>query len=81
MGRQLDWMVCRTVATLLRAKPSSQPVRLLHVDDLIRFLVRAAATNRGGSVDLATFDTTHVLTAGGCCRWLPAFLGGTAGHS
>lgn len=63
VGRQLDWMVCRTVATLLRAKPSSQPVRLLHVDDLIRFLVRAAATNRGGSVDLATFDTTHVLTA------------------
>ncbi len=63
VGRQLDWMVCRTVATLLRAKPSSRPLRLLHVDDLIRFLVLAVATNRGGSVDLATLDTTHVLTA------------------
>jgi nucleoside-diphosphate-sugar epimerase len=63
VGRQLDWMVCRTVATLLRAKPSPQPLRVLHLDDLVRFLILAVATGRDGSVDLATPDTTHVLTA------------------
>lgn len=63
MGRQLDWMVCRTVASLLRAKDSSTPLRLLHLDDLSRFLVLAVATNRTGVLDLATPDTTHVVTA------------------
>ena len=63
VGRQLDWMVCRTVATLLRTKVSSQPMRVLHLDDLVRFLVLALNTDRTGVVDLATPDTTNVITA------------------
>lgn len=63
VGRQLDWMVCRTVATLLRAKASTQPVRVLHLDDLVRFLVSAVNTDRTGVVDLATPDTSNVVTA------------------
>jgi nucleoside-diphosphate-sugar epimerase len=63
VGRQLDWMVCRTVATLLRAKVSAQPMRVLHFDDLVRFLVLALNTDRTGVVDLATPDTTNVVTA------------------
>ncbi|ORV87274.1 hypothetical protein AWC11_15875 [Mycobacterium interjectum] len=63
VGRQLDWMVCRTVATLLRAKVSTQPVRVLHLDDLVRFLVASVHTDRTGTVDLATPDTTNVVTA------------------
>ncbi|MCV7413278.1 hypothetical protein AWC05_28795 [Mycobacterium florentinum] len=63
VGRQLDWMVCRTVASLLRAKVSAQPVRVLHLDDLVRFLVLALNTDRTGVVDLATPDTTNVVTA------------------
>ncbi|MFP1154362.1 NAD-dependent epimerase/dehydratase family protein [Mycobacterium sherrisii] len=63
VGRQLDWMVCRTVATLLRAKVSAQPMRVLHLDDLVRFLVVALETERTSVVDLATPDTTNVVTA------------------
>jgi NAD dependent epimerase/dehydratase family len=63
VGRQLDWMVCRTVATLLRAKTSAQPMRVLHLDDLVRFLLVAIGTDRTGVVDLATPDTTNVITA------------------
>jgi nucleoside-diphosphate-sugar epimerase len=63
VGRQLDWMVCRTVATLLRAKVSARPMRVLHVDDLVRFLVLSLNTDRTGVVDLATPDTTNVITA------------------
>ena len=63
VGRQLDWMVCRTVATLLRTKVSAQPMRVLHLDDLVRFLVVALSTDRTGVVDLATPDTTNVITA------------------
>uniref|UniRef100_UPI00082CB16E hypothetical protein n=1 Tax=Mycobacterium sp. UM_CSW TaxID=1370119 RepID=UPI00082CB16E len=63
VGRQLDWMVCRTVATLLRAKVSTRPMRVLHVDDLVRFLVFALTSDRTGVVDLATPDTTNVVTA------------------
>jgi nucleoside-diphosphate-sugar epimerase len=63
VGRQLDWMVCRTVASLLHCKNSTTSLRLLHVDDLVRFLVLAVATNRTGTVDLATPDSTHVVTA------------------
>jgi nucleoside-diphosphate-sugar epimerase len=63
VGRQLDWMVCRTVATLLRSRPSAQPMRVLHLDDLVRFLVSAVSTDRTGVVDLATPDTTNVITA------------------
>ncbi len=63
VGRQLDWMVCRTVATLLRTKVSAQPMRVLHLDDLVRFLVLSLHTDRTGVVDLATPDTTNVITA------------------
>jgi NAD dependent epimerase/dehydratase family len=63
VGRQLDWMVCRTVATLLRTKISAQPMRLLHLDDLVRFLFVALGTDRTGVVDLATPDTTNMITA------------------
>ena len=63
VGRQLDWMVCRTVATLLRTKVSAQPIRVLHLDDLVRFLVMAVETDRTGVVDLASPDTVNLITA------------------
>ena len=63
VGRQLDWMVCRTVATLLRTKISARPMRLLHLDDLVRFLLVALSTDHTGVVDLATPDTTNMITA------------------
>jgi uncharacterized protein YbjT (DUF2867 family) len=63
VGRQLDWMVCRTVATLLRTKVSAQPVRVLHLDDLVRFLVMAVQTDRTGALDLASPDTVNLITA------------------
>ena len=63
VGRQLDWMVCRTVATLLRTDASAEPMRVLHIDDLVRFLVMSLNTDRTGVVDLATPDTTNVITA------------------
>ena len=63
VGRQLDWMVCRTVATLARAKVSAQPMHVLHLDDLMRFLVLALKTDRTGVVDLASPDTVNLITA------------------
>jgi nucleoside-diphosphate-sugar epimerase len=63
VGRQLDWMVCRTAGSLLYSKDRTSPLRLLHLDDLVRFLVLAVATNRTGVVDLATPDTTELVTA------------------
>jgi nucleoside-diphosphate-sugar epimerase len=63
VGRQLDWMVCRTVATLLRTKVTAQPMRVLHLDDLMRFLVLALNTDRTGVVDLASPDTINMVTA------------------
>lgn len=63
LGRQLDWMTCRTVATLMRAKVSARPIRVLHIEDLARFLVGALSTDRCGAVDLATPDTTNLITA------------------
>jgi nucleoside-diphosphate-sugar epimerase len=66
VGRQLDWMICRTVSSLLHSKDSTistGPLRLLHFDDLLRFLVLAVATNRAGVVDLATPDTIELTTA------------------
>lgn len=63
VGRQLDWMVCRTVATLLRTKVSAQPLRVLHLDDLMRFLILALNTDRTGVVDLASPDTVNMVTA------------------
>lgn len=63
VGRQLDWTVSRTVATLMRGKESPRPVRLLHVDDLVRFLLIAVAANTTGVVDVATTDTTTMAVA------------------
>ncbi len=63
VGRQLDWMICRTVGSLLHSKDSTGPLRLLHFDDLLRFLVLAVTTNRTGLVDLATADTTEISAA------------------
>ena len=63
VGRQLDWMVCRTAATLLRTKVSAHPLRVLHLDDLVRFLVMALETDRTGVVDLASPDTVNLITA------------------
>lgn len=63
VGRQLDWMVCRTVATLLRTKVSAEPMRVLHVEDLVRFLVASLNADRTGVVDLASPDTVNVVTA------------------
>jgi hypothetical protein len=63
VGRQLDWMVCRTAASLLRTKTSARPMRVLHLDDLVRFLLVALGTDRTGVVDLATPDTTNMITA------------------
>jgi nucleoside-diphosphate-sugar epimerase len=63
MGRQLDWMICRTIGSVLRGNASTRQLRLLHFDDLIRFLVLAVATNRSGVVDLASPDTTDIAAA------------------
>lgn len=68
VGRQLDWMICRTVGSLLHSKDLTTPVRLLHFDDLLRFLVLAVATNRTGLVDLAPGDTTNLVSARGLLR-------------
>ena len=63
MGRQLDWMICRTIGSLLHGKASAEQLRLLHYDDLIRFLVFAVATDSTGTVDLASPDTTDIAAA------------------
>lgn len=63
VGRQLDWMVCRTVATLLRSKASPEPLRLLHLDDLVRFVALAVTANTTGVADLATPDVTNLAVA------------------
>lgn len=56
-------MICRTVSSLLQIEHVTVPLRVLHVDDLLRFLVLAVATNRTGVVDLATSDTTDIAAA------------------
>ena len=63
VGRQLDWTVCRTVGSMLHSKDRTGSLRLLHLDDLVRFLVLAVANNRTGIVDLASPDTTELVTA------------------
>jgi nucleoside-diphosphate-sugar epimerase len=63
VGRQLDWMICRTVASLLHSASTTDPVRVLHFDDLIRFLVLAVSTNSTGVVDLASAETISVAAA------------------
>ena len=59
-GRLLDWQACRTAATLLSA-PRDTQWRLLHTDDLVRFLLYALTSDRTGVVALATQD---VILAG-----------------
>lgn len=54
-GRLLDWQACRTVATLLSA-PRDTQWRLLHTDDLVRFLLYAITSERTGVVSLAAQD-------------------------
>jgi phosphohistidine swiveling domain-containing protein len=61
-GRLLDWQACRTVATLLAA-PKDTQWRLLHTDDLVRFLLYALATDRTGVVALAANDVIVAGTA------------------
>jgi phosphohistidine swiveling domain-containing protein len=62
VGRQADGLVCRSVAALL-STPTSGPVHVVHIDDLIRFLAAAVGSDRTGTVDLATSDTTNVVSA------------------
>jgi phosphohistidine swiveling domain-containing protein len=62
VGRQADGLVCRSIAALLNS-PTSGPVHVVHIDDLIRFLVAAVGSDRTGTVDLATSDTTNVVSA------------------
>lgn len=68
VGRQLDWLVCRTVVTLLTGKPAPQPVRVLHLDDLVRFLLLAVTTKHTGTVDLASPDCVAKVVAGRLLR-------------
>ena len=62
LGRQADALVCRSVAALL-STPATGPVHVMHIDDLIRFLVAAVGSDRTGTVDLATSDSTDVVSA------------------
>jgi nucleoside-diphosphate-sugar epimerase len=62
VGRQGDWMVCRSVATILTVG-TVHPIRVLHTDDLHRFLLRAVSSHRTGVVDLATRDAVTLVTA------------------
>jgi phosphohistidine swiveling domain-containing protein len=62
VGRQSDALVCRSVAALL-STPTAGPVHVVHLDDLIRFLVAAVGSDRTGTVELATPDTTNVVSA------------------
>ncbi|WP_207760695.1 NAD-dependent epimerase/dehydratase family protein [Mycolicibacterium sphagni] len=62
LGRQADALVCRSVAALL-GTDASGPLHVLHIDDLVRFLVVAARSDRTGVVDLATSDTTTATSA------------------
>ncbi|MCX2929631.1 hypothetical protein ORI20_05055 [Mycobacterium sp. CVI_P3] len=62
VGRQADALVCRSVAALLEVGAGAVP-HVLHVDDLIRFLVAAVGTDRTGVVDLATADSITAVAA------------------
>jgi phosphohistidine swiveling domain-containing protein len=76
-GRLLDWQACRTVATLLTA-PRDTQWRLVHTDDLVRFLLYALSSDRTGVVALAAQDivlagaardTLKGVSARGIPRW------------
>ncbi|MCV7192837.1 hypothetical protein [Mycolicibacterium brumae] len=66
LGRDANWMVDRTVATLRRrAAVASMPA--LHTEDLLRFLTRAIGSHRTGTVDLAMPEPVDTAAAR---RWL-----------
>lgn len=74
-GRLLDWQACRTAATLLTA-PRDTQWRLLHTDDLVRFLLYAIASDRTGVVtlsaqDVVTADTAREALRGVSVRGIP----------
>ena len=62
LGREVDGTVCRTVAALLTS-PAAGPVHVVHIDDVVRFLVVAVESERTGVVDLAAPDAVTVTTA------------------
>ncbi|WP_396928722.1 hypothetical protein [Mycolicibacterium sp.] len=62
VGRQTNALVCRSVAGLLSGAATGS-LHVVHIDDLIRFLVLAVATDRTGIVDLAGADVTTVVSA------------------
>ncbi len=63
VGRSTDWTICRTVATVRAGGGGNVPIRLLHTDDLCRFLARAVESDRTGEVDLATAEAVSLATA------------------
>jgi rifampicin phosphotransferase len=76
-GRLLDWQACRTVATLLAA-PRDTQWRLLHTDDLVRFLLYTITSDRTGVVALAANDvivagTTREALRGVSARGIPSW--------
>lgn len=66
-GRMLDWHACRTYATLLSA-PRDTSWRLLHADDLVRFLLFAVAGDRTGGVSLVAPGVITAAQARGPLR-------------
>ncbi|OLF06703.1 hypothetical protein BLA60_31085 [Actinophytocola xinjiangensis] len=66
-GRMLDWYACRTYATLLSA-PRDTSWRLLHTDDLVRFLLLAVAGDRTGGVSLVAPGVISGAQARGTLR-------------
>src|SRR6476469_2859335 len=70
-GRLLDWQACRTAATLLNA-PRDTQWRLLHTDDLVRFLLYTLTSDRTGVVALAAQDVILAGTAREAMRGVTA---------
>lgn len=62
LGRQADVLVCRSVAALLDSDDPG-PLSVVHLDDVIRFLVLAAGSDRTGVVNLATADSITAPSA------------------
>ncbi|MCB0929507.1 MAG: hypothetical protein U0R77_12240 [Mycolicibacterium insubricum] len=62
LGRNPESMVCRTVSSL-RRRGATASVRVLHTDDLVRFLTRAVGSHRTGTVDLAADEPISALHA------------------
>lgn len=69
-GRVLDWQACRTVATLATA-PKDTVWRLLHLDDLVRFLVFVLGSDRTGTVSLSAPDVLGASDVREALRGIP----------